>query len=491
MPEITYRDLPTYLADGEAQRTFPVYLLHGEEVLYKTALDAVLKRLLPESDRTVNYVPVDHDDVYEAIERVNTYSLLSVTKVVSLPESRIFYSKGNNPKLLEKVREAFEADEMKKAAEFFSGLLGMENLSLGDVAEPAAIKKNLKPDPEIAGDGAWLTELVRYCMEESVDPSPPQDSAGDLQRAVEKGFARGNHLIITADMVDRRRGLYKAIRDHGMIVDCSVPQGSRKADRSAQDALLHERARAILSKLGKALEPAAFQAMREMLGFDLRAFTVNLEKLADYTEDRRITVDDVRAVLKRTKKDPIYELTGAVADRNLPAALFYLETLLSENLFPLQILAAIANQVRKLILAKGFVESPDGKVWQKGMGYPRFQNQVMDSFRRFDRRMEERMAEWTDLLSYRDGNRAGGKSSFAPGDLLIAKSSKSPYPVYQTLLKSDRFTRHELFEILESLSNADLRLKTTGQNPVRILETLIIRICTPFAADRSAGESVL
>ncbi len=484
MPEITYRDLPTYLADGEKPRTFPVYLLHGEEVLYKTALDEVLTCLLPQSDRTVNHVPVDHDDIYEAIERLNTYSLLSPVKVVSLPESRIFYGKGNNPKLLEKAREAFEADQMKKAAKFFSGLLGMENLSLGDVAEPTAIKKNLKPDPEIAGDGAWLTELVHYCKEESIAPSPPQDSAGDLQRAVEKGFAPGNHLIITADMVDRRRGLYKAIRDHGMIVDCSVPQGSRKADRAAQDALLNERAGVTLSKRGKILEPTAFAAMREMLGFDLRTFTANLEKLADFTGDRRrITVDDVTAVLKRTKKDPIYELTGAVADRNLSIALFYLKTLLSENLFPLQILAAVTNQVRKLILAKGFVESPDGKVWQKGMGYTRFQNQVMDAFRRYDRSMEERMAEWADLLSYREENRTGGKSGSAPGDLLIAKSSKSPYPVYQTLLKSDRFTASELDEILEYLSSADLRLKTTGQNPVRILEAVIIRICTPFTAD--------
>lgn len=483
MPEITYRDLQKFLADADKARSVPVYLLHGEEVLYKSALDAVLTCLLPGSERMVNYVPVDNDDIYEAIERVNTYSLLSTVKVVGLPESRVFYSKGNDQKLLEKAREAFEADQMKKAAKFFSGLLGLLNLTPADVSDPAALKKNLKPDPEIAGDGAWLSELVDYCLEESIHPAPPRDSAGDLQQAVEKGFARGNHLVITADMVDKRRTLFKAIKEQGMCVDCSVPKGTRKADRQAQDALLNERAKAILSKRKKALDPPAFQAMREMIGFDIRTFTANLEKLADYTGDRnRITVDDVTAVLKRTKQDPIYELTGALADRNLSAALFYLQTLLSENLFPLQILAAMTNQVRKLLLAKGFVESPVGRVWQKGMRYPQFQNQVMDAVRQYDQTLEEKMAEWMDLLSGREGNRAGGKAKAAPGDLLIAKSVKSPYPVYLTIMKSDRFTRSELITILEDLSEADLRLKTTGQNPVRILEGVIIRICTPVTA---------
>lgn len=486
MPDINYRDLQKFLSDADKVRAVSVYLLHGEEALYKTALNGLLTVLLPGSERTVNYVPVDNDNVYEAIERANTYSLLSSVKVVGLLDSRVFYAKGNDQKFLEKAKDAFEADDMKKAAKFLCGLLGLENLSLEDVSDPAAMRKNLKPDPEIAGDGEWLTELVRYCIEESIKPSAPQDSGGDLQRAVEKGFPRGNHLVVTADFVDKRRGLFKAIRKTGVIVDCSVPRGSRKADRMAQDALLNERAKAILAKRKKSLDPPAFQAVREMTGFDLRTFAANLEKLVDYVgERRRITVDDVSAVLKRTKQDPIYELTGAIADRNLPAALFYLRSLLSENLFPLQILAALTNQVRKLILAKGFVESPAGKAWQRGTPYPVFQDRVMPVIRQYDKNLEDRMAEWADLLSPKEPSRTGAKSKTAkaaPADLLIAKSSKSPYPVYLTILKSDRFSGSELTEILEDLSDADRRLKTTGQNPLRILEAVIIRICGPPGA---------
>ena len=54
---------------------------------------------------------------------------------------------------------------------------------------------------------------------------------------------------------------------------------------------------------------AAFQAMVDKTGEDLRAFAGGLEKLVDYTGQRsEITAADVEAALTRTKKDPLYEL---------------------------------------------------------------------------------------------------------------------------------------------------------------------------------------
>jgi len=45
------------------------------------------------------------------------------------------------------------------------------------------------------------------------------------------------------------------------------------------------------------------------------------------------------------------------------------------------------------------------------------------------------------------------------------------------LQKSDRFTKNELIYALECLSEADLRLKKTGQNPKLVLENALIKIC--------------
>ena len=45
------------------------------------------------------------------------------------------------------------------------------------------------------------------------------------------------------------------------------------------------------------------------------------------------------------------------------------------------------------------------------------------------------------------------------------------------LLKSERFTMDELIAVFESLSQADLRLKSTGQSHRLILEKAIFFIC--------------
>ena len=46
------------------------------------------------------------------------------------------------------------------------------------------------------------------------------------------------------------------------------------------------------------------------------------------------------------------------------------------------------------------------------------------------------------------------------------------------LKKSDNFTKNELICALECLSEADLRLKKTTQNPKLVLENVLIKICS-------------
>ncbi|NIV97852.1 DNA polymerase III subunit delta, partial [Candidatus Saccharibacteria bacterium] len=66
------------------------------------------------------------------------------------------------------------------------------------------------------------------------------------------------------------------------------------------------------------MDKRAYRTIYEMTGFDIGTFSDNIEKLISYVGDRkRITVEDVAFVLKRTKKDPIYELTNAIADRDV------------------------------------------------------------------------------------------------------------------------------------------------------------------------------
>ncbi len=481
MTEINYRDLKKYLTvlkrDPKKNAASPVYLIHGEELLYKTAFDELLDVLLPQEDRSLYYEPVDGDqeNLPETIEKVNTFSLLSSRKVVGVRDSRIFYSKDDRPALVEKAKAAFAADDLKTAAKHVLDLLGVSRLDYEDISDenPAA---SMKLDVDGLDDDDWLAKTIEYCKAQRLAIPDRRDRADLLQQAVEKGFPAGNCLVLTTDQVDRRRSLYKAIDTVGMIIDCSVPKGDRRADRSAQDAVLNEQMNAMLAKTGKTLAAGAYQALVEMTGFDLRAFSSGLEKLISYTGDRReITRDDVAAVLQRTKKDPIYELTNAVADRSVEAALFYIRSLLDDGLHPLQIFAAIVNQVRKLLIVKDFVTSDAGGAWRTGLSFEGFRSRVLPAIQAYDQSLLELIEDWRPA----GGQTAKKKKAAArpKTELLIARNPANSYPVYVMLQKSDQFEKTELITAMQTLNETDLLLKSSPLSPKLVLEKAVLAIC--------------
>jgi DNA polymerase-3 subunit delta len=256
----------------------------------------------------------------------------------------------------------------------------------------------------------------------------------------------------------------------------------------AQEAVLNEKMKSILMQSDKTMDRGTYMAMCEMTGFDLRTFSSNMDKLISYVGERKnITAQDVKYVLKRTKKDPIYEFTNAVTDKNIERALFYMGSLLygGEIDHPLQLLAAIVNQIRRLLIIKDFTESSGGTVWFAGCRYNHFQSNVMPEIIEHDRAFVKQMNGWENMLSEemdeddQKKKKRGKKKkkNKASTDLIIAKNPKNTYPVFMMLQKSDKFTKNELIYALECLNKADLGLKKTGQNPKLVLEDALIKIC--------------
>jgi DNA polymerase-3 subunit delta len=475
MPEIAYSKLAGHLRTATPAEFPSVCLVHGEEMLVKTAYAAVVEHLLPNpADRDLALSPVDGDQVHTALDQAATFSLFSSAKIVALRDTRVFLSGKNAGTLLEKARQSAEDGEWKKAARPFADFLGLKGLRVEDLTGEDRFAR-LKLD---AAAGEWLDPLLTWCRENNVAPSDAKDAGSDLEAAVAKGFPPGNRLLITAETVDRSRSLYKAIKEHGMVVDASVPKGGRKADRDARDQMLRERAREILEGAGKRMDPPALAAAMELTGFDPRTFSGNLEKLVQFAGDRdRITREDVDAVLRKSRKDPIYELTNGVTDRDAAGSLRLLDGLLRDGLVPLQILAALVNQFRKLVLVKSFAEGPEGrKGWRKGMPYPAFQQQTLPAMKAWEERLTETLAAWDAALADPEDDR---RRKAPASDLLLAKSSRSPYPLYQSFRKAERFRRTELTAAMGRLADADHLLKTSGKNPRLVLETVILSICQP------------
>ncbi len=479
MSEIAYKNTTDYLTGIKDDTFATVYLIFGEEYLYKSVFETLLDKMVPHEKRSFGYEPADgeSESISEVIERLNTFSLMAGRKVVSLCESKIFYSKNDEAAILTKAKTAFDADEKVKSSKFLISLLSVSGLDFSTVLTEKG-KKAIKYTENFGDDDNWLKEIANYCQDQNFKIPVSSDSTKILNTAVEKGFPDDHHLIITADLVDKRKTLFKTIKKHGVIIDCSVPKGERKADKDQQSVVLRENTNVILSKAGKQIDPAAYQYLCEMTGFDLRTFTGNLEKLIGFTgQNNRITIADAKSLLRRTKQDPIYELSGAVAERNLEKALFYTGNLLKNSIFPLQILATVVNQMRRLLIAKDFIEGlPKGK-WQRGMDYNSFTKNIMPLVKESDALIKQKIEEREKRFEDVESSEKKVKKKKIVTDIILAKNPNSPYPVFLLVKNSERYTMDELIMALESLKNADRRLKSTGEDARLVLDDTLIQIC--------------
>ncbi len=289
-----------------------------------------------------------------------------------------------------------------------------------------------------------------------------------------------NHFLvfISRDM-DRRRKIYKALEPHALIVDCTVPAGSLKSDRDAQIKVARSIAEQLVSQAQKTMEPRALQELMDRVGFSVQNIAANVEKLIAFSGKRScITHEDVLALVKREKKDPVFRFTNAVLDRDVDKALFYLTSLLEDQFHPLQILKSLENQIRKLLVAKYFFTGPDSPVKSGGlvnMPFQRFTREIAPAIIARDGAVEEALSE--NFLAPAGPEKK--KKKPPASDLLLAPNPKSLYPVFQVCQKSEHFTRKELESAIMDLADMDYQFKTSAISPVMVMEHFIIGFCTP------------
>lgn len=481
MTEIVYNQIGAYLQKTAVSKTPRVCLIHGEPELVAQSAGALLDHLLGADpgvrDLSCDVIDGLTENISDLIERLNTYALVAGPKVFWFKEARLFDTAGRHQRLLEQTQQAYEADNIQRAAKLFFSLcveVGFEPMAGGYRQLPA----ELQPFHETLGKGG-VRRLIDHIQAQGWSLSTASDDVQNLVDAIVKGFPPNHYLMITAGTkVPKNRKFYKCVAGQGLVVDCHVPLGERKADKAAQDTVLREIADRALRGAGKKMNPGLLAQVVQLTGFDPATFRNNIEKLIDYSGPRsEITREDIDSVLKRSKSDPIYELTNAVAERNLQSALFYLNTLLANDFHPLQVLSALANQMRKLLVAKNFARSTYGRDWQKGLPFPQFQSSVLPAIQQYDAHIASERAQWEPAESESPRQGADKKSKKAFADLALASGSGSAYPVFQTLLKSENFSQEELIAALAQLGEADVRLKSSGQDPVLVVKHLVMAVC--------------
>jgi DNA polymerase-3 subunit delta len=447
--------LAAVLAELKRGKAVPCYLLYGdEEFRLRDAVEKITTALIPDArDRELNLFVTDgeHEDVGSLCESLVTPPLLPGRKVLVVRETRLFQSKTLLAPLIARIRERLEPDPARAAADFMQ-FLALTELQLDDLREGGWRKidddvwQKIVPDDGGEGRESWLPRAVDLCVSRGlVSVKEKADETDRLERVLAGGMPEGNHLILTAETVDRRKRLFKAVSTVGRILTFAKIKGEAR-----QQQAVMEMAAGPLGERGKRLSSGAWAALGQKTGFSLRESLGAIEKLITYSAEKAvIEAADVEAVIGRTKEDTVFDLTGALTGRNLATALRAARDLLDQGVPPLRIMAMITREIRFLLHAKLLIASGRLKGFSADMDYGRFQKAVYPSLKQGAGEKEEQV----DLVS------------------------QHPFVVYQALKNSDRFTRSDLAGYLEMLVRIDLALKSTGREPRLLLERFLLAVC--------------
>jgi DNA polymerase-3 subunit delta len=105
------------------------------------------------------------------------------------------------------------------------------------------------------------------------------------------------------------------------------------------------------------IEPAAIEALAELVGANLRALASELDKLAAYTDGRTVTADDVRTLTPQAREERIFDLVDAIVEGQAATALRLLRRMLedgSQTAGYVQIM--VARQLRLIVRATELLE---------------------------------------------------------------------------------------------------------------------------------------
>jgi DNA polymerase-3 subunit delta len=461
MPVFAKKDFPKILEQIEQGNIAPIYLLHGEDYLVKSALAELTKLLVPESQRSTNLQVVDGSeaDFGQILDSVNTFALFGGRKVVVVRNSRIFYSRANLPGLVAKSKDAYEAGDLKTAARFLLEVLGYATWSLADVAAgawreiPADLWNQTMGVEQELSEVEWLEKVVEYAGSAELEIPVKTDEGSMLEKALLRGFPSEHCLLITTDAIDRRRSLYRVMEEKGMVADFSVTSGTGRQARAQQEAVLRSLAEETLSTAGKKIESEALSLLLERTGFNLWALKTQVEKVISFVgEESLVTLAQIESMCDQFREEALYELNNSVTGQDCEAALQVLNRLLNQNYHPLQIIASLTTEVRRLLLAREFIEVHLSGRLDPSISYGRFRKTVLPIV----------------------------KENTEKGSPL---GSMHPFALHKTLVRSRAYQTMELINALQHLFRADLTLKSSGIAEGAVMESLVMKLCHPMVGD--------
>jgi DNA polymerase-3 subunit delta len=436
----------------------PVYLLYGDELLAKDGAKAIVDALVPPEQQSLNVEVIAEDrDLASLPVRLGTLPLLGGSKVVVVHDSKAFVSKQNLGDLAKKSLQAWQAGDAERALRLFLQAVGaageaegfLERAARGEVSDPEWERVlGMEETPEAE---PWLREIAGRAVADgaAIPASAGAGLAQIYEDTIQRGIPGNASLVLTAEVVDQRRALFKKISVAGVVIDCGIRTG-RTGETQMNPETARAKIREMVAAAGKTIAGDAVVSIVERTGFSMRALESEVEKILLYVGTRpAITPADVMEVLSNSRESSIFDLTNALSDRDAGRALRALRNLLAQREPLPPTLGMIAGEIRTLLIARGALERQLEGTMDPGITYGAFQSRVLP---RLQRKVEGDDGSAAKLLEMH------------------------PFRAFNLLKGATRYSLAELVRALTAIHEADLALKSTGGPEDLLMERLLITI---------------
>ena len=181
-----------------------------------------------------------------------------------------------------------------------------------------------------------------------------QSALEELSELLERGIGSEVTFLISATDVDKRRGFYKTLVKRTEVQVFDRLDSGRAGWEEEATEIVQRRAK----KRKLQFDADALGLFVLLTGGDTRQIDNELEKLDTFLgKDRLVQVDLVRELVPLSRAGVIFELSTALATRNLELALTLVRRLLDHGESAIGILlVAIVPTIRNLLLAKDLME---------------------------------------------------------------------------------------------------------------------------------------
>ena len=448
MTVFTRDQLDSLIQNIRQHETSHVYLLFGERFLCQQAAERISDALLYQGGNS-HIIDGNQIDLSSLLGKINSFSLFAGRQVYRITDTKLFHSTKVAQSLWSKARKSAQENNRQHAARYLGAMLETAGIDLSDQSpdmhdfSPAQWKKTFgfnKPQEDLT----WTAEALQSLSDIGRKSSETNaaDPAALFEQALRAGIPEQNILVLTAEDIDKRKRLFKYLKNEFVVVDLSVDTGSSNRARKDQKSVLEETLRQTLAEFNKTMSPETADLLFERVGFHPVAVVMEAEKLALYSGTcRQIERDDLDELVGRTRQEALFELTDALGRQNLSQALMVAGRLQDNGIHPLAIIATIRNFLRLLLLFKALQLQPEYG-YSQGMSPGQFQKQCLP-------RLKEN-EQWKKELS------------------------GHPYAVFMQFKTASSFQLNSLKKWMTLVLHADFRLKGSPIAPDTVIQHLIM-----------------